>query len=239
MSEEKSLTKPIKAIVPRQVGIHKKLADAALSGVTTNDPLALPERIALVFDDSSSMSGQAVEDAKLATDEFIKSCNMRTTALAIKPLNQIKCPLTTNYPLLGMEVSTFRAAGSTPTWDNLQSIITDIAEESITRVVLFSDGEPTDGSSERYPGYGGQLNPATIIANYVEKKVPIDTVFIGAEGTKGFTCMKNIAEDTGGIFIHFKDSSSLRKGLKYLAPGLRGMLMNAEVKERLQKGELK
>jgi hypothetical protein len=49
--------------------------------------------------------------------------------------------------------------------------------------------------------------------------------------------MKWIAEQTGGVFIHFKDSKSLTSGLKYLSPGLRGMLMNPEIKAKIEKGE--
>jgi hypothetical protein len=55
--------------------------------------------------------------------------------------------------------------------------------------------------------------------------------------SKGYKILKELAEKTGGIFVHFKDSASLSSSLKYLSPGLRGLLSNPELKAKIERGE--
>jgi hypothetical protein len=49
--------------------------------------------------------------------------------------------------------------------------------------------------------------------------------------------MEEIAKLTGGIFVWFKDSTSLNHNLKYLAPRYRALLANADMKAKVEKGE--
>lgn len=219
--------------------------------INTINPLKVPNRIGMVFDDSGSMGGQAIQDAHSAVKNFTASCNFNDTSIAIYPLNLEPKPLTVDYDILNMFVMGIKATGSTALYTKLLDMFT---KESITRAVVFSDGDPTDskllGNSE-----GWDSKPSTYavdcIDKYKAKEIPIDTIYIG-KGKVGYTDdsedanevyasgyneMKEISKRTNGIFIHFTDSNSLSKNLKYLAPRYRALLANAELKEKIQKGE--
>jgi Mg-chelatase subunit ChlD len=202
-------------------GLAKRIAEAQNNKVT--DYSAYPNRLGLVMDDSGSMSG-VMDKCHLAIDTFIKNCNCNDTALALYPLNAEAKNLTNNYAQIGLYSSTIRATGGTPLFAKLKQMI---QTENLTRAVAFSDGDPTDSHFE-----------TEAIALYIEKKIPIDTIFIGSMGERGYLTMQRIAEKTGGIFLHFTDASVLAKSLKYLTPAFRYMLENADLKAKAEKGVL-
>src|SRR6266536_3385003 len=51
------------------------------------DPKSVPNRLGLVFDDSGSMGGEAIEHAHSAVKNFTQSCNYNDTSLPLSPLN--------------------------------------------------------------------------------------------------------------------------------------------------------
>ncbi len=204
------------------------------------DPKSVPNRLGLVFDDSGSMSGEAIEHAHSAVKNFTQSCNFHDTSIALYPLNIDNKPLTCDFDMLNIFVMGINATGGTSLYTVLLKMILD---EDITRAIVFSDGSPTDskliGQSETWDSKPADF-AQDIIKKYIEKEIPIDTIFIGEvynESSGGYAEMKKIAELTGGVFIHFKDSLSLSSNLKYLAPRYRALLVNADIKERIQKGE--
>lgn len=209
--------------------------------INTIDPTKVDNRIGLVFDDSGSMSGEAIKNAHSAVKNFTASCNFNDTSICLYPLNIDPKPLTVDYDILNIFVLGIKASGGTPLYTILLKMIEN---ESITRGVVFSDGSPTDskliGHSESWDSKPSDF-AQNIIQKYKDKEIPIDTIFIGEKydnGTSGgYAEMQRIAELTGGIFIHFKDSQSLSSNLKYLAPRYRALLANAELKEKVQKGE--
>jgi hypothetical protein len=209
--------------------------------IKTIDPKQVPNRLGIVFDDSGSMSGSAITDAHSAVKNFTASCNFNDTSICLYPLNKDPKPLTVDYDLLNIFVMGIQADGGTPLYTTLLKMIEN---DSITRGVVFSDGSPTDskliGHSESWDSKPPDF-AQEIIQKYKDKEIPIDTIFIGfmhGEGTTGgYAEMKKIAELTNGIFIHFTDSSSLSKNLKYLAPRYRALLANAELKEKVSRGE--
>lgn len=238
-SELATLFTPKKWGVAAQREQAKKLLDEL-------NPAEMPTKLAIVFDDSRSMATHnekgdktKIEDAKAGIRNFSTQCNPRDTALAVYPLNVDAKPLTCNFDLLNLMVASIGATGGTPLYGKTSEMLN--SADNYTRGILFSDGEPTDGS-----GYYSRFEEEDqshkdikeeMIALAIAKKIPLDTVFIGASGTKGYDLMEEIANRTGGIFIHFKDSSSLSANLKYLAPALRGVLMNAELKAKIERGE--
>lgn len=203
------------------------------------DPLKVANRLGLVIDDSGSMGGQKMEDAHTAVKGFTANCNPLDTSIAVYPMNAKTQGLVCNYDLVNLYVSGIQATGGTPIYGILDKLITD---ENITRAVLFSDGSPTDSrlTGNNDVGLFTYSKPKEVaigtIKKYQEKEVPIDTIFIG-EYEDGEIEMKKIAELTNGTFIHFKDSSSLSTGLKYLAPKYRALLANADIKARIERGE--
>jgi hypothetical protein len=225
------------------VGAQREQAKKMLEEL---DPKTMPTKLAIVFDDSGSMGERnekgdktKIEDAKAGIRNFSTQCNPRDTALAVYPLNVEAKSLTCNFDLLNLLVASINHSGGTPLYGKTIEMLK--SPDSYTRGILFSDGEPTDGTGyySRYEEDDSSHRDIKeeMIYLAVEKTVPLDTVYIGSADAKGYNLMKEIADRTGGIFIHFKDSSSLSANLKYLAPALRGVLMNAELKAKIERGE--
>lgn len=223
------------------VGAQREQAKKILEEL---DPKTMPTKLAILFDDSGSMGAMnekgdktKIEDAKAGIRNFTGQCNPRDTALAVYPLNVDSKPLTCNFDLLNLLVASVGPTGGTPLYGKTMELLN--SPDNYTRAILFSDGEPTDGGYH----FNEESEESTqdikedMIKLALAKKCPLDCVFIGLETEKGYRLMKEIADRTGGIFIHFKDSASLSANLKYLAPALRGILMNSELKAKIERGE--
>jgi Mg-chelatase subunit ChlD len=191
-------------------------------------------KIGIVFDDSGSMSGQPILDAHAACEEFVKNCNPTNTALSVYPMNAdtsytgsiqtIK--LTTDLIAVIKAVKQIRATGGTPLYETLLEML---EKEELTRGIVFSDGAPQRTNEVKEEAFR--------IAK--EKKIPVDSVYIGEDDKNAIELMKEIAERTGGVFLHFKPGkANFRTAFKYLTPGLRAMLMDKSFVEKLQKGEV-
>jgi Mg-chelatase subunit ChlD len=210
--------------------------------MTSIDPKTVPNRLGLIIDDSGSMGDDGMKNAHMAVQGFTANCNMKDTSIAVYPLNREAQHLICNFDLVNLYVSSLLPTGGTPIYTVLDKLIT---KESITRAILFSDGSPTDSTcsvTEEIPN-NFSWAPKTpeqamrVVKLFTEKEIPIDTIYIGSDGSAGYKEMKELARLTNGTFIHFKDSHSLATGLKYLSPKFRALLANPEIKERIQKGE--
>lgn len=195
------------------------------------DPTTVENRLGLLFDDSGSMDSYTmgkstntkIEDAKLAVSNFTASCKSLETSIALYTMGLQHYNLVCDYAALNLLVNGLKANHGTPMYTVLRMMLSG---QNYTRCIIFSDGGPTDG----------QRN-SSVTDMYKERGLPIDTVYLGPKHDAGFTEMQWIAEQTGGVFVHFEDSSSLSRNLKYLSPALRYLLANPEIKERIQKGE--
>lgn len=171
---------------------------------------------------------------KKACEEFLNVCDSRDTALGMYTISTGReYPLTNLYiPLLGY-IRELQATGGTPTIQTLDKIIT---KEKVSRVVLVSDGEsgallPPTYDIDQCPNLHQLTQTAQAVINkYKERKIPIDTVFIGEQHTEGHFEMETIAYETDGLYMFFKSGESFRSKFKYLAPAFRGMLVSGEVK---------
>lgn len=220
----------------KQVGLAAKVAGQA-GKTSTNadfdgDPNTAKHRIGLVFDDSGSMSGSKIQDAHEGTEEFIRCCIPKETAISVYPMNMEyqnnQIPLTTKLYSLALRIKGIDATGGTPLFETTKKMLTT---ENITRGIIFSDGSP-NGGDMRFE--------AEVIGLACEKKIPIDTVFIGSDyETEAIALMKRIAEKTGGIFIHLQHGkANFRTSFKYLSPGYRAMLMDSNFKAKVERGEV-
>lgn len=215
--------------------------------VKTDDPLssyketikAMPpeemaDRIGIVFDDSSSMYGQKIEDAKVGVEEFLKCCRPGATAVAVYPFaKNKKINLCSDLLAVAIKVkSEFSADESTPLYTTSMRML---ESEKLTRAIIFSDGFPTDGNKygTESPGEQALINLAK------EKKIPIDTVYIGSKTNTGpIELMRRIAEATGGVFLIFDPGKTyFRNSFKYLAPAYRALLTDKSFVEDLQNGK--
>lgn len=242
-------TSNITKLSSRSVGMNARVQQAASQGTLASsllDYTKYPNRIVLLIDDSGSMSttmskptdyptekayeqdstknNSRMEICRLACQEFINVCSPHDTALGMYTISTNKdFSLSTNFIHLLSEVKCLEASGGTPTIQRLDNIL---SKENVTRVVIVSDGES---------GALNYDNQFTVRARqtldvYKEKKIVIDTVFIGTPESNGEREMKLIAEHAGGLFLVFKSGESFRTKFKYLAPAYRGMLVSGEVK---------
>jgi hypothetical protein len=228
---------------PKKWGIGAK-KEAAKAAIAELNPEESEHRLGIVFDDSGSMADivddkSKIEHAQAGIRNFSHQCNPKDTSLAIYPLNKEAQKLTCNYDVFNMYVITIGPTGGTPLYTKTLQMLNEC---DITRGVLFSDGDPTDGSGyyshiEDSENAERQSLKEQVIAVALAKKVPLDCIFIGYADTSGYNVMKELADRTDGTFIHFKDAKSLGAGLKYLAPALRGLLANPEIKQKIERGE--
>jgi Mg-chelatase subunit ChlD len=196
----------------------------------------IKEKIRIIFDDSCSMSGPKIDDARLGTIEFMRNCIPNEVAVAVHPLEYRKEPslsiLTTDLPSLSTKVKTIPVTGSTPLYSTMIEVYN--AEPKLTRGIIFSDGAPDLSAVE---------SAEVSIAFFAEAKIPVDTVLI-ATGTpspqsREYLCLKEIADKTGGYFLVFdRNKMDFKKAFKYLAPGLRLRLADGSARKALEEGRL-
>ena len=204
-------------------------AIAAISPVENSDSTAISkekrlvspsdcsERIRVVFDDSGSMSGASIREAKEGCVEFLRNCIPGQTAVAIHLMNpkdqRYLDPLIMNAELssdlikIASSIAAIEAPGGTPLFPTILRALR--ATPCATRLIAFSDGSPdTQEEKER----------AISLANKL--KIPIDTVFIdgGYSNSAASALMKEIADRTGGYFLDLQRGSSFKNAFKYLAP---------------------
>lgn len=230
MSEDslKVITKPPIGGIKRGIALARAQATEQLKEL---NPQEVQNRIGIVIDDSGSMSGEPMDNAKAGVKNFIVSCDYKSTSIAIYPMNAEHKTLTCNYEIASVYTSTLQATGGTPLYETLMKLI---ETEKITRAVAFSDGSPNGRllNNENIESF-----PYQVVGKYKSSEIPIDTVYIGLKDTQPAKEMEKIAEITGGTFVHFEDSKTLSKSLKYLAPIYRALLANPEIKARIEKGE--
>lgn len=253
MSDNNKLVKTGK-LSPLKVGMAAKVHTAAQEGGLASqlfDYSNYPNRIVLCIDDSGSMSTRMSDpelkenlhnDSRMAMcrkacEEFLNVCDSRDTALGLYTISTGKeFKLSTNYVHLLGEIRNLRDSGGTPTIATLDKIQ---ERENVNRVVIVSDGESgaiqIDYSND-YDFDRGKRNykftttAIIVLDKFKNKKILIDTVFIGDIGSNGEREMQMIAEYTGGLFLVFKSGESFRTKFKYLAPAFRGMLTSGQVK---------
>jgi hypothetical protein len=243
------------------VGVDaKKAAIEAARGNKANDsalvkwinPADCPERNRIVFDDSGSM-GSYIEDAKKGVVEFLKNCTPNQTAVAIHSMNSTEMKLQSDLIQLALDIQTKHFnSGGTPFFNTMKIALE--AKPTLTRLVAFTDGSPTDrlqaeedesairGYYQRDYWHDSADIIIKIAKNTVaDKTIPIDTVFFGSLGNvEEIKLLKYLSEATGGIFLHFDPARiNFRTAFKYLAPCYRAMLTDGSFRAAVERGEKK
>lgn len=196
-------------------GLHARLRNP--EAVAVNDPNTKPNRMALLVDVSGSMQGQKITSLRDACASFVQSCDFSDTALALEPFGDDggnRVALTCFEPMLSTTIQMLQATGSTPM---ARAMGYALNTYSMTRTVLVSDGQP-DSEGEAY----------SEASHYREAGIMIDCVHIG-DSTGGESCLRRIAEMTGGQFIKFTDIASFARSFKYLTPKFYAQLTSGNV----------
>ncbi len=155
--------------------------------------------IALVIDNSGSMGGTGIENARNAVASCIKNMNADTQKLSIVAYDSsswIVTPLTNDKQSLNKGVQKLDALGGTAISTGIMGGLDSLKDASGTKaIILMTDGE--DGSSGTMPA---ALQAA------IQEKVPIFTVSMGAADSE---YMNNIAVTTGGKFMEASNETEL------------------------------
>ena len=216
----------LKANSASTIAEGSELSAPAVKPITylaVSDP-AIKDRLGIVFDDSGSMCGSLIQEAKDGVVDFLRNLVPNQTASAVYGMNGIRFKLETNIPYIAGKIYEFEAEGSTPLVSTTIQMLRD--NSLLSRLIVFSDGQP-----DRH-------ETAELVAMCKERKVPIDTVYIGADYDSAIGFMRRLAEDTGGTFIHLKPGVSMRSTFKYLAPAYRALLADKSFIENLQNGRV-
>lgn len=212
-------------------------------------PAECRERIRIFFDDSGSMSGTPVQQAKDGVVEFLRNCIPNQTAVALHFFNTPDEKLATLNSNL-IEIATLIKEKRldmkyTPLFGCVKGNV--VREPLLTRGVLFSDGGPNDELVPRKEEWPKETestldywkrNADKACEFLVEHKIPMDTVFFGsASNTNEIEFMKYVAEITEGYFLHFDPAKvNFRTAFKYLAPVNRLMLASESVRREVESG---
>jgi uncharacterized protein YegL len=189
----------------------------------TLSPEQMKNRIVLTVDCSSSMIGDPINILKDAASAFVEESLLDgETSIAIQSFPAgISAPLQTTELVIKLTILGLKASGGTPMYSCLKNL-PELC--SITRVVLISDGEPTDWREDQDLD---SLRKSEVLRFFIENKVSIDTIHASKQ-SQGEEILRNIAEVTGGIFIKFQDIKNLTKGLRYLSPRRRLRLTSGQ-----------
>ena len=206
-------------------------------------PAEARNRDRIIFDDSGSMSSE-IENAKTGTVEYLRNCPPNQSAVAVHFLNTQDEELALLNSNLMQVAERLKAkslkSGGTPLFSVTMKALN--TGPTLTRMIIFTDGEPTDSLVEydsRAEKEDLLRNADIVIARANELKAPIDTVYFGpASQERAIKFLKYLAEKTGGYFLHFDPAKvSFAKAFKYLAPANRLMLASESVRREIESGK--
>src|ERR1700679_1526449 len=97
--------------------------DKAAATFTFIRPELATERVEIVFDNSGSMMGQEIKDAKEGVTEFMKACTPNETAIRVVPVDSTRSSVTLNFtcdlPAVEIGVKELKLEGGTPLYTTL------------------------------------------------------------------------------------------------------------------------
>ena len=159
------------------------------------------EAVVLLCDTSSSMTAHfksmsRVEAVSKAVEKILEVSSPKRTSYALYTYNDyVECMAArTNIYSRIHAANNFQPTGCTRMGGALSDVLRN--EPGIHRIILLSDGQPTDGSYA--------LDSA--VERAIELHVKIDTIAIGDSDS---TLMRSIAERTGGKFSTANDPEAL------------------------------
>lgn len=168
-----------------------------------NVEMSEPDSYILMIDDSGSMADNDPNTQReKAIDTLVrdKSENFKYSIYVFSnDVKKIRDMQPKSQSFTGIDLNT---EGGTAMFGCLEKVLSDISTgnlktTSTTRVILLSDGYAGDKPLFKYK----------LLKEYVENDIVISTIGLGAGVDTG--TMKQIAEYTGGVYIHIDDASML------------------------------
>lgn len=175
--------------------------DISPDGVIAETPI-INNSTVLLFDASSSMSGNKLNNAKIAVKEFISGLDPASDELALIVFYdcgniKVELPFTIDQSVISSKIDTIKPTGNTPlsaAIDFAKIYIDEKANGTKKKVILFTDGEETCPYKATYKGMED-----------------IEVSIIGFDIRKGSTQEKKLfdfAEKIGGNYINADDAST-------------------------------
>src|SRR6266446_10926701 len=162
------------------------------------DASAMPHRLCLMLDRSSSMHGDKMDLLKQAIDNFVIRCDFQNTSIAIETFPaSLELSLTSVSFMITSSVASLTASGNTPMRSCVQGSLEKIP---MTRGIIVSDGEATDWRGDFYEDFEEAVEKNKqddLLAKYKKASIPIDCVHIG-NSSSGEELLRRIARETGG-----------------------------------------
>jgi len=205
------------------------------------DAAAMPHRLCLMLDRSSSMSSPAdytrdrkdnktkIELLKDAIDNFVNRCDFQNTSLAVETFPaSLELSLCSIGVMITSSVAGITASGNTPMRRCVESCLEKIP---MTRGIIVSDGEATDWHFSDYDEDDSETPSPSgdqLLIKYKTAQIPIDCVHIG-DSSSGEEVLRRITKETGGVYLKFSDVNAFSKGFSYLTPGYRAQLTDGSV----------
>lgn len=220
---DQSLAKRTSLFAAKKVGIQKHLEQHKEVAL---DPREMENRIGIIGDDSGSMGGQKLIDAKKGISSFLKACGQGTSVALYCFHKARRWGLTADLFILDQLKDSIEADQSTPLFTTMEAML---EKENLTRAVIFSDGEATDGSMD-------SITSRNIVEQYKARGIMVDCVFIynARDGVEvDNRNLQMIAEMTGGLYIKFKDSELFAQNFKYLTPAFRAYLTDGNFRKQI------
>lgn len=160
-----------------------------------------PVDLAFVIDESGSMSGTRIQDAKASAKRFVGGLyeDDRSALVSFSGGTWLRQSLTTDHGAVNASIDGLNAGGGTNTGAGLKKAIDELTtngESDTQEIILLADGGTTEGS-----------NPVDIARQADDEGITIHTVGMGT----GIDAQEltSIADATGGEFYQVSDSSEL------------------------------
>lgn len=170
-----------------------------------------PISAALVFDNSGSMTGQPIIDARNAGHTFVLNLDGANDEACIISFDKnvtVLQEITSDVPLLRSAIQNITAGGSTALWSGVYAGVQKIATDGVNpcrAVVVLSDG--MDNASIH--------TPADVIALARANAIPVFTIGLGASVDS--TNLRRLADSTGGRAYFVANSSVLERVYQTIA----------------------
>ena len=205
-------------------------------------PKDCKDRTSILGDDSGSMGTANFENAKKGIVEYLRNCTPGETAVSVHWLNlEDKKEETSIFSsdlvaTANSVTETSYNAGGTPLFRRLEELLEE--ERILNRIVLFTDGSPTDSYGVPFIEKAARLLRDRSVK---ARNISIDTVFFGTTDlytSRERELLQFLSSETGGIFLVFDPSkTNFAKAFKYLAPPSRLMLASESFRKEVEEGK--
>ncbi|KYK30818.1 MAG: VWA domain-containing protein [Theionarchaea archaeon] len=193
-----------RAYIPPNKG-QRLFLDIEIAPITKAIPGFLPVNVCLLIDRSGSMVGKKLNNAKKGAINLVNQldsndyCGVVTFESEVDIV--VPCQYVTDKPMFENRIQRISVGGSTEMYEGLETAFAELrrslqinssGKEPVRRVILLSDGQPTDGRYvSEYRGLARKM-----------REVGISITALGIGKYYNENILSALAEDSGGMWYH-------------------------------------